>query len=72
MSPPANLDYRDEMLFRSAEIVMIGGGIVGITAAYHMTKRDHTIAVVERGYVAGEQSSRNWGCLCEGDKCCQS
>jgi glycine/D-amino acid oxidase-like deaminating enzyme len=40
---------------------VIGGGIAGITAAYHLAGKGHSVAVVEKGYVAGEQSSRNWG-----------
>ena len=43
------------------DVVVIGGGIAGITAAYHLARKGHSVAVVEKGYVAGEQSSRNWG-----------
>ena len=43
------------------EIAVIGGGIIGCSAAYYLAKRGHSVAVIEKGHVAGEQSSRNWG-----------
>jgi glycine/D-amino acid oxidase-like deaminating enzyme len=45
----------------SAEVVIIGGGIVGCAAAYYLAKRGVPATVCEKGVVAGEQSSRNWG-----------
>lgn len=61
MSPPVTRIHSDETLPPSADVVVIGGGVAGITAAYHLAKKGHSVAVVEKGYVAGEQSSRNWG-----------
>jgi glycine/D-amino acid oxidase-like deaminating enzyme len=41
--------------------VIIGAGIVGITAAWFLAKQGISVAVCEKGVVAGEQSGRNWG-----------
>ncbi|MDP3321118.1 MAG: FAD-dependent oxidoreductase, partial [Bosea sp. (in: a-proteobacteria)] len=61
MSPPVTRIHSDETLPAQADVVVIGGGVAGITAAYNLAKKGHSVAVVEKGYVAGEQSSRNWG-----------
>jgi glycine/D-amino acid oxidase-like deaminating enzyme len=61
MSPPVTRVRSDEALPPSADVVVIGGGIAGVAAAYAIAKKGHSVAVVEKGYVAGEQSSRNWG-----------
>jgi glycine/D-amino acid oxidase-like deaminating enzyme len=61
MSPPVTRIPSNESLPKSADIVIIGGGVAGIAAAYHLAKKRHTVAVVEKGVIAGEQSSRNWG-----------
>ena len=62
MSPPVTRVQSDETLPPSADVVVIGGGIAGITRRLcHLAKKGHSVAVVEKGYVAGEQSSRNWG-----------
>ncbi len=46
---------------READVVIIGGGIVGAAAAYYLGKRGKSVALLEKGTIAGEQSSRNWG-----------
>lgn len=61
MSPPVNPVRNDEKLPAQADVVVIGGGIAGVTAAYELAKKGHSVALVEKGNVAGEQSSRNWG-----------
>lgn len=44
-----------------ADVVVIGGGIIGVFAAYFMARRGLSVAVVEKGRIGAEQSSRNWG-----------
>ncbi|MBV9748964.1 MAG: FAD-binding oxidoreductase [Acetobacteraceae bacterium] len=61
MSPPVNKVQSDPALPASADIVVIGGGIVGVSAAYYLAKKGHSVALVEKGAVGAEQSSRNWG-----------
>ena len=46
---------------READVVVIGGGVVGVFTAYYLARRGVKVALVEKGRVAGEQSSRNWG-----------
>jgi len=46
---------------RTADVVVIGGGIAGTATAYYLAKRGMSVIVCEKGEVAGEQSSRNWG-----------
>ncbi len=45
----------------SADAVVIGGGIVGAFVAYYLVRRGLKVAVLEKGRVGAEQSSRNWG-----------
>ena len=45
----------------SADVVVIGGGIVGCATAYYLAKGGMKIVLCEKGVIAGEQSSRNWG-----------
>ncbi|WP_377291888.1 NAD(P)/FAD-dependent oxidoreductase [Rhizobium sp. SG2393] len=42
-------------------VVVIGGGIVGLTAALVLAERGIPVVLLEKGRVAGEQSSRNLG-----------
>ncbi len=44
-----------------ADAVIIGAGIVGICAGFFLAERGLKVAVVEKGRVGAEQSSRNWG-----------
>ncbi|MEO6856682.1 MAG: FAD-binding oxidoreductase [Rhodoferax sp.] len=44
-----------------ADVVIIGGGIIGCFTAYYLSKRGLKVALVEKGLIGAEQSSRNWG-----------
>jgi len=46
---------------KSSDVVIIGGGIIGITTAIYLAQRNVAVTVLEKGRVAAEQSSRNWG-----------
>ncbi len=46
---------------RQVDVVVIGGGIIGTSAAYYLARRGVSVALLEKGIVGGEQSSRNWG-----------
>jgi glycine/D-amino acid oxidase-like deaminating enzyme len=61
MSPPVDAVRSDAKLPGSADVAIIGGGIIGCSAAYYLARKGHSVAVLEKGRVAGEQSSRNWG-----------
>lgn len=61
MSPPVDRIPSDERLPEAADVVVIGGGIIGVCAAWHLVQGGHSVALIEKGHVAGEQSSRNWG-----------
>ncbi|NDW00193.1 FAD-binding oxidoreductase [Salipiger sp. PrR002] len=43
------------------EVVIIGGGIVGLSAALTLAERGVPVVVLEKGRIAAEQSSRNLG-----------
>jgi glycine/D-amino acid oxidase-like deaminating enzyme len=43
------------------EVVVIGGGVAGVSSAWFLAKAGVPVVLCEKGRVAGEQSSRNWG-----------
>ena len=45
----------------STTVVVIGAGIVGLSAALALAERGIPVTVLEKGRIAGEQSSRNLG-----------
>jgi glycine/D-amino acid oxidase-like deaminating enzyme len=51
----------DHQLPSHADVVVIGGGIVGVCTAYYLAQRGVSVALVEKSGIAHEQSSRNWG-----------
>lgn len=61
MSPPVDRIASDEKLPEAVDVVVIGAGIIGVAAAYHLAKKGRSVALIEKGHVGAEQSSRNWG-----------
>lgn len=59
--PPLKIIGSTFGLPETADAVVIGGGIIGVFTAYYLAKRGMKVALIEKGVIAGEQSSRNWG-----------
>ncbi|UVK43994.1 FAD-binding oxidoreductase [Mesorhizobium sp. AR07] len=51
----------DTVLPRHADVVVVGGGIIGVCTALFLAERGIKTVLCEKGVIAGEQSSRNWG-----------
>ena len=45
----------------AVDVAIIGGGVIGIFTALYLNRRGLRVLVCEKGRIAGEQSSRNWG-----------
>lgn len=45
----------------ASEVVIIGGGVIGVTTALFLAQRNVPVTLLEKGRIAAEQSSRNWG-----------
>ncbi|ASY65905.1 Small molecule metabolism (plasmid) [Sinorhizobium sojae CCBAU 05684] len=61
MPAPLKLVDTTPTLPAAADAVVIGGGIVGVFTAYYLARRGLKVALVEKGRIGAEQSSRNWG-----------
>ncbi len=61
MSPPLHRLESDEKLPAAADVVVIGAGMAGSSAAYALAKKGVSVALIDKGVVGGEQTSRNWG-----------
>ena len=51
----------DESLPAASDVVVIGGGIIGITTALFLAREGVSVTVCEKGEIGHEQSGRNWG-----------
>ena len=45
----------------ACDVVVIGGGVIGVTTALYLARAGKKVVLLEKGRIAGEQSSRNWG-----------
>ena len=43
------------------DVTVIGGGIIGVMTAWFLRQKGLSVLLLEKGRIAGEQSSRNWG-----------
>lgn len=53
--------HGDAELPKEVDVVVIGGGIIGVSTALELSERGLRVAVCEKGGIGQEQSSRNWG-----------
>jgi len=51
----------DAKLPAATKVAVIGGGIIGVSTAYFLAEQGIPTLLCEKGVIAGEQSSRNWG-----------
>jgi len=49
----------DSVVPRLAEVIIVGGGIIGVSTTYFIAERGVRVVLCEKGVIAGEQSSRN-------------
>jgi glycine/D-amino acid oxidase-like deaminating enzyme len=59
--PPLDPVRASDGLPARAEIAIVGGGIVGVSAALFLAERGVPVVLCEKGAIGGEQSGRNWG-----------
>ncbi|MEM9912352.1 MAG: FAD-dependent oxidoreductase [Pseudomonadota bacterium] len=45
----------------AVDIAVVGGGVIGVFAALFLARSGQRVLLCEKGRIAGEQSSRNWG-----------
>ncbi|RQN38179.1 NAD(P)/FAD-dependent oxidoreductase [Paraburkholderia tropica] len=58
---PLERIHADDPLPVKADVVIIGAGIVGASAAWELASRGVKVVLLEKGFIGAEQSSRNWG-----------
>lgn len=51
----------DTGLPAKADVVIVGGGIIGVSTALFLAERGIDVVLCEKGTPGAEQSSRNWG-----------
>lgn len=51
----------DPSLPDRVDVVIVGGGIAGVCTAFFLAEKGYKVCLCEKGWIAAEQSSRNWG-----------
>lgn len=55
------LGETQQQLFDEAEVVIVGGGIIGCAAAYELARAGKSVVLLERDEIGGQASGRNGG-----------
>ncbi|HEY4042130.1 MAG TPA: FAD-binding oxidoreductase [Rhodopila sp.] len=61
MAPPVDIVPSAASIPASTRVVVIGGGIIGVSTAFFLARKGVPVVLCEKGEIAAEQSSRNWG-----------
>lgn len=59
--PSLDTVQSDASIPDEVDVVIVGGGIAGISTALFLAEKGVRVCVCEKGEIAAEQSSRNWG-----------
>jgi glycine/D-amino acid oxidase-like deaminating enzyme len=59
--PAPHIVHSDERLPAKTSVLVIGGGIVGVSTALELAERGVEVTLCDKSEIACEQSSRNWG-----------
>ena len=61
MAPRVDPVQSDSEVPSRTGVVVVGGGIIGTSTAFFLARKGIPVVLCEKGHIAGEQSSRNWG-----------
>ena len=61
MAPRVDPVTSDTEIPARTSVVVVGGGIIGTSTAFFLARKGIPVVLCEKGHIAGEQSSRNWG-----------
>jgi glycine/D-amino acid oxidase-like deaminating enzyme len=61
MAPRVDPVPSDSEVPTRTRVVVVGGGIIGASTAFFLARKGIPVVLCEKGHIAGEQSSRNWG-----------
>jgi len=61
MAPRVDPVHSDSEIPARTSVVVVGGGIIGTSTAFFLARKGIPVVLCEKGHIAGEQSSRNWG-----------
>jgi len=50
-----------DALPEEVDVAIVGGGVIGVCTAWFLAKSGRKVLICDKGRIAGEQSSRNWG-----------
>ncbi|MEO5648820.1 MAG: FAD-dependent oxidoreductase [Ginsengibacter sp.] len=52
---------------KSSKIIIVGGGVIGLTAAYYLVKKNYEVTIIDRGDITDNCSFGNMGLLAPSD-----